>query len=650
MVNTYVPGFSNALQQTAPRNFAVGGSAGLTGASPAQMAQLVSAGLIKPTYSPEMQAYLDSVNTYAGAQEAPFGSFSSGIQLGQQMALPVGNITKWNDPASLQKYIGQPVEQNALYNFNVPVDSGSGSGNVSVGYNTPVYLINPKTGEVISGGVGFDAARQVANKARELSVGQGSKANWEIYTGPAGSTDFSQYTRAAVDDPNKGFIGTLGDVAKIAAPIALQFVPGLGTALGASLGLSGAAATGVGAGLTAALGRTGAGIASGDSVLGSLKAGLTTGALSGLTAGALSSIPGGDKLIGGALGQTGGDAVSAAANAAGAAIPGQIVVNAAKGLAPAVVGGLAAAGGGGLASVLSGGTPQPPPAIPETVGSPISVIGQPAASAGSGIASGAAGALGAIGGGVQAPTDQIVVEANKTPSVPLGAAGALLGAGVPALTGALTPAQEAALNKSLSETEVDSGLSLSDKLRLAGLGVSTLSGLFGGAGDPTSGGTIPAGLGGPMNPVFSAKLPTANLPVAAPRTATDIDYARYGYGPEQAFFSNVPQGAKNTSTAYTGYAEGGSTGYSHGGEPRSSFAVGGPGDGREDKIPAMLSDGEYVMDAETVAMLGNGSNKAGANMLDKFRVNVRKQKGRKLAKGKFSDDAKMPEQYLKGHK
>ena len=127
------------------------------------------------------------------------------------------------------------------------------------------------------------------------------------------------------------------------------------------------------------------------------------------------------------------------------------------------------------------------------------------------------------------------------------------------------------------------------------------------------------------------------------RTAADLagrglsspqDYYRYGYGPEQSFFSNVPQGARNTSTAYTGYAEGG-------------FAVGGPGDGRDDKIPAMLSDGEYVIDAETVAMLGNGSTKAGADALDKFRVSIRKHKGQKLAKGDFSAKAKKPEQYLK---
>ena len=77
------------------------------------------------------------------------------------------------------------------------------------------------------------------------------------------------------------------------------------------------------------------------------------------------------------------------------------------------------------------------------------------------------------------------------------------------------------------------------------------------------------------------------------------------------------------------------------------YAVGGSGDGRDDKIPAMLSDGEYVVDAETVALLGNGSSKAGADALDRFRVSVRKHKGRELAKGSFSVKAKKPEQYLK---
>jgi hypothetical protein len=81
---------------------------------------------------------------------------------------------------------------------------------------------------------------------------------------------------------------------------------------------------------------------------------------------------------------------------------------------------------------------------------------------------------------------------------------------------------------------------------------------------------------------------------------------------------------------------------------RSQFAVRGPGTGRSDSIPAALSDGEYVMDAETVALLGDGSSKAGAKKLDAMRGNLRKAKGRNLAKGRFSVNAKAPEAYLSG--
>lgn len=94
-------------------------------------------------------------------------------------------------------------------------------------------------------------------------------------------------------------------------------------------------------------------------------------------------------------------------------------------------------------------------------------------------------------------------------------------------------------------------------------------------------------------------------------------------------------------------AHGGSMGYARG-SSRKSFAVEGPGTGRSDDIPAVLSDGEYVLDAETVALLGDGSSKAGAKKLDEMRVRLRKHKGRNLAKGKFSVNAKRPEKYLSG--
>jgi hypothetical protein len=60
--------------------------------------------------------------------------------------------------------------------------------------------------------------------------------------------------------------------------------------------------------------------------------------------------------------------------------------------------------------------------------------------------------------------------------------------------------------------------------------------------------------------------------------------------------------------------------------------VKGIGSGQEDKIPAWLSDGEYVWSAQDVSDLGDGSNKEGVRRLDKMRQIVRRQAGRKDVK------------------
>jgi len=73
----------------------------------------------------------------------------------------------------------------------------------------------------------------------------------------------------------------------------------------------------------------------------------------------------------------------------------------------------------------------------------------------------------------------------------------------------------------------------------------------------------------------------------------------------------------------------------------------GGGSGRDDTIDALLSDGEYVFDAETTALIGDGSVKEGARRLDLMRSQIRKHKGGNLAKGKISPDAKSPLTYLK---
>jgi len=80
---------------------------------------------------------------------------------------------------------------------------------------------------------------------------------------------------------------------------------------------------------------------------------------------------------------------------------------------------------------------------------------------------------------------------------------------------------------------------------------------------------------------------------------------------------------------------------------RNGSAVHGEGDGQSDDIPAMLADGEYVLDAELVAQIGNGSTKAGAQALDKFRENIRAHK-RSAPINKIPPKTKVLTSYLKG--
>lgn len=59
--------------------------------------------------------------------------------------------------------------------------------------------------------------------------------------------------------------------------------------------------------------------------------------------------------------------------------------------------------------------------------------------------------------------------------------------------------------------------------------------------------------------------------------------------------------------------------------PRARYMDGNTG-GQDDKIPALLSDGEYVIDASTVADMGDGNSKKGATVLDEMVTKIRKKK------------------------
>ena len=104
------------------------------------------------------------------------------------------------------------------------------------------------------------------------------------------------------------------------------------------------------------------------------------------------------------------------------------------------------------------------------------------------------------------------------------------------------------------------------------------------------------------------------------------------------------------------YAAGGSIdsynlgGYAHGGNPR---LLDGPGDGMSDSIPAIighkqparLAQGEFVVPADVVSHLGNGSTDAGAKHLYSMMDNIRKARTGSKQQGKqINANHYMPQQ------
>ena len=212
-------------------------------------------------------------------------------------------------------------------------------------------------------------------------------------------------------------------------------------------------------------------------------------------------------------------------------------------------------------------------------------------------------------------------------------------------TGAKIPGTETALeklSKFLSGAEkINSVMKLLGTLGVLGAGSKAVSGRGAGMG------ASPTGFGGAL-PKYQFQ---------RTQLQPQIDYYRYGLGPEAKFFSDTfapaapsepPQGPPSKPPGDEPvFAAGGLTGYAKGGSNKSRY-VAGPGSGRDDKIPALLSDGEYVIDAETLALLGDGSTKEGAKRMDQFRANIRRHKGRALSRGRISPNAKSPNKYMGG--
>jgi hypothetical protein len=172
-----------------------------------------------------------------------------------------------------------------------------------------------------------------------------------------------------------------------------------------------------------------------------------------------------------------------------------------------------------------------------------------------------------------------------------------------------------------------------NKMAAAAVGLGSLMSSSGPSTDQTAAPPIP---GTPVStdPNMTRRLETT--PLNRARLRPPIDYYNYGYKPEVQYYGPDQTQDQQQQQPVVAAARGG---------PLSS-AVTGPGTGRSDSIDAKLSDGEYVLDATTVSLLGDGSSKAGAKKLDQMRKNIWKHKGQGMAKGNFGPDAKAPEEYM----
>jgi hypothetical protein len=123
-------------------------------------------------------------------------------------------------------------------------------------------------------------------------------------------------------------------------------------------------------------------------------------------------------------------------------------------------------------------------------------------------------------------------------------------------------------------------------------------------------------------------------------------------GLSKAQISYILSGLPGSNISVQGRAEGGAIEghnpefYSEGGlSSMDNRYVQGEGDGTSDSVPAMLANGEYVISADIVSALGNGSNESGAGILDKFMQSIRSHKTSNGDKG-LPEDSKGPLAYL----
>ena len=482
---------------------------------------------------------------------------------------------------------------------------------------------------------------------------------------------------AGTINPNTGlheYKGGLGKFLGAVAPIALSFIaPGLGTAIGTALGASGIGASMLGG---AIIGAASSGLTGGD-----WKQGALMGGLGGGLGGAVGSAT--NSALGLGLGSTGQAILGSGLVGAGAgALTGQGVM---KGALQGVA--------GGAIGELAGGLSSGPTAFEQGVQAAGRTFGQGLTAGYDPKTAAAAGALSGLATGMTykpttssniglKPSDSVVEGLKVGSSTPqdlnLGEykmnylTGKMeyvpgSGAGVDySLTAGMKPsgmvqqADGSYVNQGAINTAADKAMTDFTKTAFpTGTGATTPAGTGTGIlGSNISAGQALAGLGllsalssapKPVQQAVQEMSPEQQEYFNRPSISWDWDKLQNDANTNNLslteymarYWPKITSGAYNTPIATTNKARGGAL------SAVARFAQ-GAGSGRADTIDAKLSDGEYVMDAETVAMLGDGSNKEGAKRLDAMRQNIRSHKGKVLAKGKFSPNAKSPLAYLKG--
>jgi hypothetical protein len=148
-------------------------------------------------------------------------------------------------------------------------------------------------------------------------------------------------------------------------------------------------------------------------------------------------------------------------------------------------------------------------------------------------------------------------------------------------------------------------------------------------------GVAGSGIFDPKSPFVGSDLKMPKLTVGT--TKKNLNYSLSGY--------------PNLGMSNIGYAEGGEVEhnpqfFSEGGlGTLENRFVQGDGDGTSDEVPAMLANGEFVIPADVVSKLGNGSNDAGAGVLDQF-LSVIREHAQKHDPRNLPPDSKGPLAYL----